>query len=419
MKNLTCLILCLLNLNVLGQVSDEGGVIKTVEYSSVRELLQAELERQGWVEGPNIKDKKMIFVSTGIGVVNKSLFERGFHHSRSMAFDKAYLRAKQFMVEYLGQQIATESVLKYSENERAYGLIGNAPKKLLDKIYFLADSKLNQLIEAEKSRDGHDISNENLADMAMSSEEYRRMTLQLANALLVGCQPFKVFEIQDPSGKSQIGVIMVYSPKLVDFAYAITTDASVFPKANANMPLLEQLPNKSDEMLRNFGVSLRIDENGNYVILSFGQASATTRSDQSNLMAQRKARIKALGNIRSFAGESVDVMSLLIESESVYEFQNSSKTDLNQGGYVETIKTKSKGLQVSGVEQVKSWVYNDDVTGDSVHGVVLAWSPGKNDKAKRFKSEMTNPIKYESEVKKQPDGKSRAFEGIEGDLNVF
>jgi hypothetical protein len=397
-----------------------GGNMESAVPVGIRGVLDQELTRLGWKEGPNQVDGKTVFVSTGVGVIQVDRGGSGHNYSRNAAYEKAMLRAKQFMAEYLGEQIATQAILSYHEGGGVPPAGGGVefPQSLGAKVYTLAHAKLDVMLEENGVEKPKQIPQADLRKIALASEEYQKLTLQFASAALVGCQSFKILEHYPEVGNGQIAVIMVYSPKLVDMAYALASGGSM-PKTEPKTPVADQIPSNPEELLRNFGVSLRINEEGEYVLVAYGQSTATTASTQSSLMAERKAKLQAMGQLRGFAGESVEVMSALMEAENLYEFENGARTRRDSGGYSEVIQSTSEGMEIVGSELVKRWSYADPASGENVHGVVLAWSPAKRKASEQYRHAFQKQSNAPASTEVDPETESTTYQSVTGDQDAL
>ncbi len=394
--------------------------------AGMREEIEEVLKSQGWVEGPNRVQGSIIFVATGIGVVHKGPGVKGHNDSRNAAFDKAMLRAKQFMAEFMGEKIATQSVLSYSEGTGTQTLLEmGIPQTLAEKVHALAHAKLDSMLADHGVVEPRRVQQNDLMKLATSSEEYKRLTLQFAEAMLVGCQLYQVIENYTSTGEGQMGVILVHSPRLAEMAYAMVTGGDM-PRAEPKAPLIDQLPQEPSNLLRNLGVSQRINEKGEYVLVSFGQATSITSSSQSQLMAERKARMQSMGQLRSFAGESVSIMTSLLESETVYEFEMQQKTRQQGGGIAEVVQTHAGALQIEGAQILRRWQFVNPDSGEQVIGVVMTWSPQQRDQVRKVRDAILSQERTENTPGHAPknngsrfSSESNTHKGINGDPDAF
>ena len=191
-----------------------------------------------------------------------------------------------------------------------------------------------------------------------------------------------------PSGKKgEIGVVAIWSPKLQAMARSISRGGKL-PSGVGKRPIKEQIPADRKVLLSTFGVQQKIDENGNLVLVSFGQAGAVTDSPQSANAARNKAKMQAMAAIREFAGESVAVTTDAINAESVEEFENAAESYEDVSAYSQKVKAVAESLKISGIATIKNWEAKHPLTGRMVYGVVCAWSPESAVRAQSMKRTM-------------------------------
>lgn len=384
----------------------------------VRDLLDKYLKEQGWVEGPNQHNGQTIFVSTGIGVIHAPAASPEIVDARVNAYDIAMLRAKQDMTEHMGQTIETEAVLAYSEGNLrkldSLGAVNSETPTILDKVGMLLHASLDAQLAKRSSHSK--MEPEEIKKVARASEEFQRLTRILGQATINGLQAYKVIEHIPSQGQGQIGVVAIYSPRLARMAFALASGTPV-PETTPRQPLLEQIPADTDVLMSSFGVSQRINENGEFVLVAFGQARPATSSTQSRLMAERRARAQALGALRSFAGESVHLVYDLLEAQTVQEYVNMTSSYANESAYRETIQTSADAMQISGVDLLRRWNTKHPATGTDIVGVVLTWSPSQHAQAQSFRQGMRREADQSVNQPLQPNtsGGGMTREGLSGD----
>jgi len=303
-----------------------------------------------WQEGNNVlKDGRELYLSLGSGIIQASKTNKQFIISRIIAFEKAVLEAKGKMGEYFKTEI--ESELKLS--------IGDGKEKGI----------------APNSKTGMKKSLK-----AVNSEAYRRKFKTAAKSKLIGCQVFRSFEVSPIGSKGEIGVILVHSDRLLKMAESLYTGKAI--KTTTKKKLIEQkIPTDPIVLLTCFGVQQTIDENGNLVLVSYGQEGPKTRSKTSLKIAHKKAKMRAMKQIRQFAGEQVSMISNLVESETYEEFEDETEKYKNNNYFQQVIEAHADALKISNMKIIHRWNAHHPLTGNFVTGVVITWSPQLSDKA--------------------------------------
>ena len=295
-------------------------------------------------EGENIrKNGELFFISIGTGTIEAPRSHRQFAASRVAAYNKAMLAAKRNMVEHLKDAIQTETEHMYAEGSFSAPSSAEQPKpddsSTLGKIHRLINAKLDKALRAE-GIDPDKASKAALAKAAknkLKEESFSKLIAATAQAYVCGMQVYKSFEYSPANKKGQIGVITIWSPKLQKMAEAMLGNGTV-PSEMPKRPIFQQIPSDPAVLLTTFGVQQKVNENGNLVLVSFGQEGAITDSPSSANAAYRKAQLNAMAGIREFAGENVAVLSDGMNAESFAEFENAADEYNNSSLYQEKIK---------------------------------------------------------------------------------
>ena len=361
-----------------------------VESKSVQDMVEEYLNAKGYSEGENAKGGKPFYVAVGYGVIQAPLENRGYADSRVNAYNKAMLDAKAKMAEYLGIAIRTETEHDYAEgnfggNEAAEQDESSITAKLKRLIVAKIDKALREegLDPDKAEREAL----ERAAKKQLNSDFYKKVISTAAKAEITGMQVMCSFEGVPAGGKGQIGVVAIWSPKLQAMAQSISRGTKL-PTGVGKRPIKDQIPNDKKVLLSTFGVQQKIDEDGNLVLVAFGQAGAVSESPQSANAARNKAKMQAMAAIREFAGETVAVTTDAMNAESVEEFENAAASYEDVSAYSQKIKAVAETLKISGIATVKNWESKHPLTGRMVYGTVCSWSPQQAAKAQAMKGAM-------------------------------
>lgn len=361
-----------------------------IESKSVQDMVEEYLNAKGYSEGENAKSGKSFYVAVGYGVIQAPLENRGYADSRVNAYNKAMLDAKSKMAEYLGIAIRTETEHDYAEgnfggNEAAEQDESSITAKLKRLIVAKIDKALREegLDPDKAEREAL----ERAAKKQLNSDFYKKVISTAAKAEITGMQVMCSFEGVPAGGKGQIGVVAIWSPKLQAMAQSISRGTKL-PAGVGKRPIKDQIPNDKKVLLSTFGVQQKIDEDGNLVLVAFGQAGAVSESPQSANAARNKAKMQAMAAIREFAGETVAVTTDAMNAESVEEFENAAASYEDVSAYSQKIKAVAETLKISGIATVKNWESKHPLTGRMVYGTVCSWSPQQAAKAQAMKGAM-------------------------------
>ena len=262
------------------------------------------LIKKGWVEGLN-KDGR--YVAIGSSAIEVSPADKDFQIYRVNAYKKAMLNAKSAITRFFKQEISTRSKYAALEPQSAKAITAEAeakasiPPTILDKAKTLVNKKLDDALK----KSGVNITDkkakpiiEDVLNESVFSDSVEALAKTQVGALITS----KIFE-QD----GKITVVCYYSENTKLLAGAINGTGyapKVTPRKGDTVGIwIKKL--KISQLYPSIGIQMTSDEDGNIVIISYGQSKARSKSATSIDMAYEKATLEADGFIRNFAGETV------------------------------------------------------------------------------------------------------------------
>jgi len=394
-KLVTLLLLCPIVL--LGQaaggndpvLSDEAGIGEITEKDPV-EAAEEKLNLKKWSLGWN--EQKKQYIAIGTGAIQVPSNHPAFSTARKIAFQKARIDAQSQLVEYMSQEVSRHTISIYEEpstleeNLLEIEESGSADPGIIDKTKMLIHAELDEALEKKgispKSEQAAQVVEEILV-----SDKFKDTIKAAAKAEAAGMIIYDIFE---SAGNQQTAVIGIISDKTRKLAGAMLgRNPSPLMKAKSTIAdFINDIP--VDDMLATYGVKTRPDENGNLYLISFGQAKPRTKSSTSKTAASKKARLNALGDLRSFAGELVAVAESGGDSSDFEELSNGIANLAIESSYKRTIDARANTLSIPGIQTVKNWSTVDPRSGEQVVGVVLRWSLGDAMSANVLRDQMTN-----------------------------
>ena len=139
-------------------------------------------------------------------------------------------------------------------------------------------------------------------------------------------------------------------------------------------------------LLSTFGIQQKVNEKGDYVLVSYGQSGARNDSSRSAQAAYDKAALQARAQIRQFAGETVSVSEAQDQAEETLEYDNGALPDYNDSSsYEQYQQSVAAKMKINGIMTVKKWNATHPVSGKPVYGVIMSWSPADADFARSMK----------------------------------
>ena len=404
------------------------------------------LSSMKWVAGPNKKaDGSKIFIAIGSAEIKAPRSDRNYAASRVIAFDTAMLAAKKSMASFLATEIRTQLERSYEEGSFSKSDpfsdsdIPADESTILAKVKMLINAKLDAALRAE-GIDPDKAAKEALARAArkqINDDKFIKFTEASALSFISGMQVRKAFECSPANKKGMIGVVTVWSPVLQKMAESMLGLGPVPPKA-PKASIREQI-NKLDTktLLTTFGVQQMLDEDGNYVLVSFGQDGALTDSGTSANAAYDKAQLNAVANIRQFAGENVHVSEGAMNAENTKEFEvavDQYETEYeNASSYKQKVTAVADRMSISGISPLKRWKATHPISGKPIYGVICTWSPNSAAMAKELKKQMnerpkpqtqgaagtTSTTKAKDDKEKELSGNSFHGSGADADDDAY
>ena len=339
--------------------------------TSAQSQIQAFLDSKGWTEGENSGKNGPFIVTTG---------------SISTAVMSKY-------------QEANNNTTPTPQEEMAAALAAMPPDSLIGKARAYTGAKLDNLLrkegvsvdaQREAAQAAYAAAAEKAKQLA-ATEEFQRSVTSTSTALISGLQAYFTVEGFDPETKQgEIGVVAIWSPVLAETAASLTSASVPAAFKKGKKSIKEQIPTDTAILLSTFGVQQKIDENGNYVLVSYGQSAARTSNSRAKNAAYNKARLDADGQIRSFAGEAVVCSDALSEAEQSLDYNLEGQLpDYNdESSYNEYQQSVGKNLEINGITTIHRWTAVHPVSGQTVYGVVRMWSPVSGMKARQNKANI-------------------------------
>tara|TARA_B000000609_G_C24149636_1_gene336475 strand:- start:28 stop:1341 length:1314 start_codon:yes stop_codon:yes gene_type:complete len=317
---LTIILCCLLSANTYAEENPDlnpasaGGATFT---PNVRSDVDKFLKSMGMKRGRNVKKNgSPYFVFVGDGEISaKSRDNLMIHDSRSAAFNEAFIEAKTNYVKSLGLEITRELSSKTYTNNMPDTMAEDAIKTAVgtdtssfDKLKKLISVKLDSALKEEGyNPEMADAEKEAIKKKILRSREITNLFTASAQSMISGFQSFKIFEKPVGSERGSITVVALWSPKLNQLAQAIKSGSTNVPKGTVQKPIEEQLKlDDPNSLLASFGTKMYVNENGNLVLVSYGQASPSIENDPGALStACDIAESRAYENMVTYAREQV------------------------------------------------------------------------------------------------------------------
>ncbi len=377
------------------------------ENISLKEKWKAFVNQQKWGkseynEGVMFFEDRNLIVASGTAFVSVGLGQPGWVESRIAAFEQAELDAKTKIIRFLSEDIDASRSLSYMEKAtwndgtiqeiRKLNEVSQTLKRIGKKSLDLLDAALDQALQK--------------MDPDYDKEKYEKISPAEKRKTLE--QKFKR-NIRNATFKTTIGITPVYNDEgKVDGSYEVIVGVVWSPKLNRLAQSLfnrtyaieKAAPGKSvDEILKdskylmsNYGTRITINEKGNYIVLAYAQAAPRKTSSRRRASAIQDAKEiaanRARAMITNYIREGLAFSSSEQSQELLREFSDQTVGVETLRKITRKIKGQRTKVNLRGLRQIKEWSEKHPVTGQTIAGTVVVWSPTSMKDSKKMEEVM-------------------------------
>ena len=415
-----CFAMSILSAEVLASEEfnfDAQPVYTVEEIPNFANVCQQYVEKKlGLVVGQNFKPNGDDFwIQVGEGVINGPVGGKDYITARMNAYEKALLDAKRNTLQEMKVEVGREVAYKTLPAEQKQELQQSASPEDQKKIAQYEDTRdlqsawnkslelLNRELDDELKATGPAKGEPAPKTLEEAAEKQLRLfgerfsdTINIgARSRLSGIRRMFVFD-SSPKGteKGKICVAVVSSDKTRSVADAMfTQDASLLPPAQPGVPLAAQIPSSDTNEGRNalvntMGVDMRVDENGNYWLISYAHAAPPIANNtKARQIAADSAYARALGGLRTFMAEQAVTNTIAQFDESSDQFEGGSD-DQFFSKYESFIESKSESMNISGAVRGGTFGLKHPTTGNELIGTYVKWSAASMEGAKKKYKKM-------------------------------
>jgi hypothetical protein len=372
------------------------------------------LGEKGWVEGKNLKNGSEFYVWIDSAQISAPPGHPNYVSARQNAYTKAFMRAKSKHLQFLQSEVSREITFNtkegkfITENEQPEATQQGSPQDedglaaINRKTLALINAHLDEKLKEKGIKSGPQPAVEKSAALAKAAEDIRNssqfneIVRSSAMSQLKGVRRIFVSESVKAGQEGEICVVALHSPKTMAFADAILGDENLAPAGIPARPIREQLADwtKEDGVLKlmsTFGTEMLRDENGQFHLVAYGQSSAQSNSKASMHNALEKARLRAIGELRSFAQEHAVFNSAAQFREKAEELVNAMSNYESTEAFEQTLQSISSVKSINGISPIGMWAAKHPLTDQIVVGSIVHWTPSDSRDARRLSGEINTP----------------------------
>jgi len=363
-------------------------------------------------EGTNSRNGRIFLIAYGESIVGKAITDSGFMDSRTKAYNKAILSAKEEMAASLSVEL--ESSRSFSMNTFGDEVAPSLYEEVIEPLSIMAKANTltglaldNEIKKFDPAWDGtNKTDNQRIVKMADEREIYTEYLSQKARMFLQGATPIFNAEGPNDDGKYTVVVGIVWSGKSTRVAESVYNPTIEPPQGKKNsLSIQDRLIALSDnELAATLGVRMWWDEEGLPVILSFAQVKGTG----SNTIAKKRTASRARIQIEQFVAEQIASEATTSGGEDFRYYDDGTHEAFDQSKFAMQIQASSGLMQLSGLGTVLYKKVIHPITNKKIVVNVVSWSPEANSVARGL-SKMSN----EQETKMDATKGGTIFEDFE------
>ena len=392
--------------------------IKTIENGCAQFITKKLKKKIGQNFKPNGDE---FWMQTGQAQISGPVGGENYINERMNAYEKAVLDAKRKILAGMKVEVAREVSYQLLGPEQKAALkaaapaadkqkitqyedkrdFGSAVKKSLELLNRDLDQKLKETEPAAPEPAPRSLDQAVEQKKRKVGERFSDTINASAMSQLYGIRRIFVLD-NSPKGSDIKGTVcaaVVYSDTTRRIADAMQAqDPSLLPATNQpGPPLVMQIPDKStpeglNALVTTMGVDSRVDENGNYWLISYAIAGpAVEGNTMAQLAARQMAYERARAGLRTYMGEIATMKSLTdLDSKSdVFGKGDEAYTFNNNFDY--QVKSASELASLVGVVDGDDFAATHPETGNEVIGAYVLWSSSTMAGAKKQFKDMNAP----------------------------
>lgn len=405
-----------------------------------RNKMLAKCQRKGIPES-NIKCQFDVIIAKGEASVKVNPSHPNYIDSKNAAYEQAMQNAYMNMAKNIQLNATAEVVSKFMNDDTPPNLDSlknnTYAETMWEKIKALGEAQLDKLLVQQGIDPSKFKKEPESVQKQIFEDSIRTKATEQAVADTSGLSVVQTFFGVDDDGTEKMIVAVSQSPERVETMKTILHyqgKTRPIPQFANPRPVSTWYNLKPEVLANQFGTRIVFDNQGNPIIISYGQAGYIrnvnkTINDKNKSSAEVKADTSAQKNITLLLNNSTNYKRVVeqIQKEYIsnkytkdedYSINESQQTGVDIKEKIEQ-EIKSFGqVKISGVRTVKTWRYNVD---DNlvIVGTVKMWSPQSAQAAQQIKEAKAQKPVDEPRVlpvdNSTNSGASGSVRGLESD----
>lgn len=353
---------------------------------------QVKQQIRGWFNKKNItpkiasKSNKTYY--SGTSVVNVSVNNKNYPKALQQAFEAAFDKARaEFVFDRVGDQFSDKEV-ELSENGSSNARdfnpeMCNSSKlgSIWNKVVALTDAKLDEALKENGVDPDEYKATPKTAQKELFYEKSIETLVKTSSGEIVGLLPVQTFLATAQDGTSSVGVIMVYSPKLMSLVSDLKSgNPPSFSSKRAGKPIAYFANKTVDDLESTFGPRLVFNESGQPMVLAYGQwgasysGNSSRQKERSRDLAFEKADMQAMQLIGEFLNGTLESRSEQISGSIVRHYIESDCKNQREKEEETVIDEMSKYMRIKGNANAKGSVVIREWSKINEYGVEIIGS---------------------------------------------
>jgi hypothetical protein len=302
-------------------------------------------------------------------------------------------QARKELVKFMTAKVSATVESLYREGDIVKELAKSRAEKVVDqpglvqKVALLASSYIDeelksrgvdfgqqQAAQADADRQNQIALARKEAEELVTTSEFKSAVESIAASEVSAIQAYRIFEYIPAGGKGSIAVVAVQSDRSAQLQRALLGLGEA-PSGAPKEPISKWAAAQGAEnLLYTFGCQPRINENGELVLVAFGQGSPIGNTERQVDAAEKKAAQNAEREARMFLGAAVMSQEQQIEAATLKEFADDTAVYQSQSSYEERLSARADRLDMPGGLRSFRWKMKHPLSPKVTVGVVYVYS---------------------------------------------